>query len=175
MVVEKNGIVIETHYYSPPGLKRHRFFIDSMERRVPDPGTPSGLLIAELREKEKAASAVLEKDTGDMYADEDNASVDNGEELGEEKPKRQIRSLKRVGKKIETLIYDDTAVKQGELEDEAYALLNQDGYYNEVLPIDYDEDAPTNDRTSMKTLLTYLAILFALVGFVTWYIKFFLF
>ena len=175
MIVEKNGTVIETHYYSPPGLKRHRFFIDSMEKRIPEPGTPSGLLIAELREKEKAASSILEKDTEDMSADEDTPPADNDEELEEEKPKRRIRSLNRVGKKIETLIYDDTAVKQGELEDEAYALLNQDGYYNEVLPIDYDEDAPTNDRKSVKVLLTYLAVLFALVGFVAWYIKFFLF
>ena len=185
MKIENEGMIIETHYYCPPGLKRHRFFIDSMEKRVPDPGTPSGLLMAELRERERAASEVVEPcsvlNDRDLSSDEKiereefNDFVEEVEKSDPEKGKRKLRTLSRINKKIETLVFDDTAVKQGELEDEAYELLNKDGFYDEILPIDYDEDAPEKDNSALKTLVIYGGLLIVLVGFIIWYLKYIVF
>ena len=119
--------IIEINYYSPPGLKRHRFFISTLEKRAPVPGTPSGILMEELRQRDRAASGLLETKAvqemelgGDerIERDEFNDFVDGidmepSDETEEAAPKRKFRALKR----IEELIYDDTAVKQGELED----------------------------------------------------------
>lgn len=181
MVLEKDGIVIETHYYCPPGLKRHRYFIDSMEQRVPDPGTPSGLLMLELKERERAAMQVQEPAT---YLDESHLSSDERvdrqefnefvEEIEKEEPKkkkRKIKALNRINRKIETFVFDDTPVKQGELEDEAYELLNQDGFYDEVLPIDYDEADPEKSTLPIKTIAIYSGVLIVLVSFLVWYVR----
>lgn len=169
---------IEIHYYSPRGLKRHRYFIDSLERGVPDSDTPSGILFAGIRERDRIASGLLgesmpagvltpRENEQDVPAASTEAVPEKAEDGEGKKKERKFRSFKR----LETLIYDDTALKQGELEDEAYDLLNKDGYYDEILPIDYDEEAPAADRVPLKTLGIYVGILLVLVGFIIWYVK----
>lgn len=180
MIVKNDEVVIEIHYYSPPGLKRHRYFIDNLETRIPEPGTPSGILLNELRSRESAASGILksgDRSEVDPYSDqairaeEFNEFVDQVETEAVIKAKPPKRRLRSLNKKIETLIYDDTAVKQGQLEDEAYELLNQDGFYDEILPIDYDDDAPETDKKPVKELIMYLAILFGMVGIIVLWVK----
>lgn len=187
MKIEKGDVIIETHYYCPPGLKRTRYFIDSMERKVPDPETPSGLLMHELKERERSASGILHNsgilDRRDLSSDEIiereefNTFVEDVEksepEHADGKPKRKLRTLKKkIDSKIETLVFDDTAVKQGQLEDEAYDMLNKDGFYDEILPIDYDEDAPDAEKKPIKAVALYTGVLFILVAFLVWYVKF---
>ena len=142
-VVVKEVIAEGIDYWSPP-LKKHRYQWSSIERRAyVDNGTASGILMQEIRERERTYSGILaqkeaskesdynEQPPQDMDEAHEEALQDN-EEQSEGMPRRKFRTIKR----IEDLIYDDTAVKQGELEDEAYELLNADGFYDEILPVE---------------------------------------
>lgn len=185
-VVVKEVIAEGIDYWSPP-LKKHRYSWSSVERRAYiENGTASGILMQEIRERErtytgilaqkKAAETTDEEPAQDMSGfldDTDGAEVDptEAEQIEETKPKRSFRTIKR----IEDLIYDDTAVKQGELEDEAYELLNADGFYDEILPVDYDEDYVPAARIPIKKLSLYIGILTVLIGFMIWYVRHFFF
>lgn len=181
-VVVKEVIAEGIDYWSPP-LKKHRYQWSSIERRAyVDNGTASGILMQEIRERERTYSGILaqkeaskesdynEQPPQDMDEAHEEALQDN-EEQSEGMPRRKFRTIKR----IEDLIYDDTAVKQGELEDEAYELLNADGFYDEILPVDYDEDFAPAARIPFKKLAMYIGVLTVLIGFMIWYVRHFFF
>ena len=174
-VVVKEVIAEGIDYWSPP-LKKHRYQWSSIERRAyVDNGTASGILMQEIRERERTYSGILaqkeaskesdynEQPPQDMDEAHEEALQDN-EEQSEGMPRRKFRTIKR----IEDLIYDDTAVKQGELEDEAYELL-------EILPVDYDEDFAPAARIPFKKLAMYIGVLTVLIGFMIWYVRHFFF
>ena len=181
-VVVREVIAEGIDYWSPP-LKKHRYQWSSIERRAyVDNGTASGILMQEIRERERTYSGILAqkeaaKGTDDNEQPDQNMgeaqeeSLQDNDEQDEATPRRKFRKIKR----IEDLIYDDTAVKQGELEDEAYELLNADGFYDEILPVDYDEDFAPAARVPVKQLILYIGALTVLIGFIIWYVRHFFF
>ena len=171
--------VIQTiDFWSPP-LKKHRYKMSSVRKKVfISSGQGSGLLMDELQRRDRlaAASGIL-SEQGPVY-NEDGTYIEPGmdpnaayydgadqqDDTGEKAPKRRFRVLKR----IEEIVYDDTAVKQGELEDEAYDVLNDDGFYDEILPVDYDEDIVMKSEVPIKQIALYGGLLAVLVGICAW-------
>lgn len=166
--------IIETiDFYSPP-LKRHRYSYDDVSRRkYVSSGTGSGLLFDEIHRREAAASGLLQQET-DKSKYEDESSPEGSQEIcqdpsePEQAPKRRFRTIKKIG----DLLYDDTAEMMGQLEDEAYELLNEDGYYDEILPIDADEDFEESEGLPVVGIIVSSALLILLIAFGIWYLKY---
>lgn len=175
--------VIQTiDFWSPP-LKTHRYKMSSVRKKVfISSGQGSGLLMDELQRRDKLASGVLSEQkpqyedgfASDMFEQRPD-SYEDGSELQDENkamaPKRRFRVMKR----IEEIVYDDTAVRQGELEDEAYDVLNADGFYDEILPVDYDEDISMGSSVPIKEIAIYAGVLALLLGGGAWVIMNFVF
>lgn len=80
-----------------------------------------------------------------------------GEKSATKKPK--IRKLQRKSK---FTIYDYSQVEQGILEDQVNELINQDGYYNEILPLDIDDDYETAQIQKKPLILLIIIVLILL-------------
>jgi len=175
--------VIQTiDFWSPP-LRKHRYKMSSVRKKVfISSGQGSGLLMDELQRRDKLASGLLseqkpqyeENFASDMFEQRSDSYEDVSEQPEEKKeraPKRRFRVMKR----IEEIVYDDTAVRQGELEDEAYDVLNDDGFYDEILPVDYDEDIAMGSSVPIKEIAIYSGILALLLGGGAWVVMNFVF
>lgn len=179
---------IETiEIYSPP-LKRHRYTMSGLGSQVRTSHSgATGLLYDEIVRRDKIASGLLEKSNADAQQkaaekgsydtapdemkelldpnEQQNSSTDSDEAPA---PKKKFRVIRRV----EDLIFDDTAEQIGKLEDEAYELLNEDGYYDEILPYDADiEYEEEGGGSTVKRFIILTVVLFALIGLAVWYIK----
>lgn len=180
--------IYEIHFWSPPNLKKHRYSMNNVKTRTyAATGNATGVLMQEIQRRDR-----VDRETGPLIEPapvaEVNAPADVREfpqtgaaEILTETPrvpdaavqmpaenteaqvkppaKKQFRSLK----KIETLIYDDTLLKLGELEDESYEELNKDGYYDELLPLDSDIDYDFEDSNKTRPILILLIVLVVLI------------
>lgn len=172
MIIREEEYVID--YYCPFGLKKHVYSMDSVFKRARPKTGGTGILFDNIVQKErknKKGTGILSDDAEGLlndlprYYEEDaitddpnfvppepapsdlsvtDEPADSDEEKA--KPKRQFRALQ----KVEKLIFDETPELIGELEDEAFALLNADGYYDEILPVDYDEDFQMDAGPDMR-------------------------
>ena len=78
-------------------------------------------------ETEDNRNALISEASGNI---EDDAASNTNEKKAN-KPKKESLRIK-----IDRLLYDYSEIKQEKIEQEVDALINQDGYYNEVIPID---------------------------------------
>lgn len=188
----------EINFWSPP-LKKHVYSMDTVGRRIRKPKSgATGVLMDELQRRDKIAreSGLLVK-SGPLVPLEpaplpEDAAPQSASSLPEssstsgilhgnpyagvkdpviteaEPPKRKFRSLQ----KLENMLYDDTLVKLGELEDEAFEELNADGYYDEIRPIDADDDFEFEDNTQMKKIILLVVIIIILFAGLIAYVKF---
>ena len=168
-------VIITINYYSPR-LKKHRYSMDAVGKKERmHSGGGTGVLYDEIIRRDqlvKGASGVLDVSQGpyghtdfkepsqaEIYASpHDDLTKDI---VPESKPKRQFRVLK----KVEDMIFDDTPEKLGKLEEEADQMLNADGYYDEILPLDSDEEVPAEERPKITVVVALVAALFVL-GFI---------
>jgi len=186
-------VIYEINFYGDP-LKKHRYHMSNIKKKaLTTCGTRSGILIEELQRRDRIASGILqERAASGVLSYPQDASQRRGcmepaeypdfsgvpaqaamlqESSEAPKPKKQFRTIKR----IEEIIYDDTAVKMGKLEDEAYDVLNDDGFYDEILPVDFDEDIDNRTDLPIKEFLLYTGALILMVGFSAWILMTFVF
>ena len=164
-------VIENIDFWSPP-LKKHRYQMNSVRRKVfISPGKGSGLLIDELQKRDRlaAASGILESRPS---TDDTETSVYTYEEFinktGKEETEKPEKRRFRVIRRIEEIIYDDAEIKLGELQDEAYDVLNDDGFYDEILPADYDEEYEKESSLPIKEIALYGAILLVTIGTIAW-------
>ena len=186
-------VIYEINFYSPP-LRKHRYLMTSVERQHrehTDGGT--GVLFDEMHRRDqivKKASGILtepsepeetgvqdvpaaaeaQTETHTPKPDEVPVNPVTGLPISIEKkeePKRKFRSLKR----LEDMIYDNTAEKIAELEDEAFLQLNADGYYDEILPDDADQDIPIGESLPVKQIAILVSLTVVLAAVLIWSIR----
>ena len=170
-------VIYEINFWSPP-LKKHRYTMTSIaKKKYVSSGEGSGLLFEEIHKREKFVeeSGLLKKSSvPDDYnehvegTDEEGVLLEaNASPSGKAPAKRKFRTLK----KLEDILYDDTLVKMGEREDEAYEVLNADGYYDEILPIDADVEYEPEDVKPVKAIAIASILLFGLLVLGIWYVS----
>lgn len=173
------GVVKEVIYtidfYSPP-LKKHRYSMDAVfhKQRVKRQGG-TGVLFDEIKRRERlekerlaeeaARNAALAAQAASSPEMMDSPSSPVITEVPD-KPKRQFRSIAKA--KVDNFLFDDTAEKQGQLEDEAYETLNADGYYDELLPIDADSDYNLDTALPIKMIIIVTLLLLGVAAFLVW-------
>ena len=170
-------VIYEIDFWSPP-LKKHRYSMNAIERRTyVVSGTASGILMEGLQRRDKVASGILEKQDDNLKdlvdARDAPEEISDQDKKKESKSSRKFRSLQ---KKIDSMVYDYSAVRQGEDEDEVLELLNKDGFYDEILPLDYYLDAgETRARMSPSKMVLYIALMIAILAGTIFGLKTFIF
>ena len=135
-------------------LYKHRYIYDQVEKReTPDESRQgSQLLVSAYREMEER-----ERERAQLLQKRDPESLPAKPQ--EEPPQR----FKRLSKP-KFSIYDYSEIEHDQMEENVAALINQDGYYDELIPIDEDvyTDAPV-EGLKKKILLITLSVIATLV------------
>ena len=69
------------------------------------------------------------------------------------KKKEQAEKIplgEKIKRKLDSMIYDYSEIEQAKAEIEAEKIVNQDGFYNEVVPWDSDEDEENSSRSKIN-------------------------
>lgn len=115
------------------------------------------------------ALSLLSEVYAGLSKDEVAEQIESAMELAETEvedaaPKRH--GLKKLKTRIADAVFDYSELKQQEMEEAVNELVNTDGYYDEVLPLDADEDIEEDGPVLNKTAIILIGILLALlVGF----------
>ena len=165
-------VLYDIDYWSLP-LKKHRYSLKSVARKAyTSNGTASGILLDEIREREREASGHLSQRLLEV-SESDNvlipvieaASAPVPVRIDQKKESAADRRFRVLKKKVDSLVYDYSAVRQGELEDEVFEILNKDGFYDEILPIDYYLDSGNEImRASPWKIALYVALLIVMIA-----------
>jgi len=88
-----------------------------------------------------------------------------------EVPRVKKKRFKRLAEKIDDTLFDYSEIRQEELEEEIQNLVNMDGYYDEVVPIDAGEEYAEKGEIN-GIVIALFAALFLVAGAFSLYIRF---
>ena len=88
-----------------------------------------------------------------------------------EVPRVKKKRFRRLAEKIDDTLFDYSEIRQEELEEEIQNLVNMDGYYDEVVPIDAGEEY-TEKAEINGIVIALFAALFMVAGAFSLYIRF---
>ena len=173
-------------------LKRTRYSFRDMKKAVPKADSTSTLLLKRVRENERRAveaSGILERpavrdEADDEYTSalsvlsesymafdtanplENTPGTPHGvqmQELLEQLPPEKKPRLRRLRAKIDDRLFDYSEIEQEKIEQDVDALVNADGYYNEVEPIDIDSDYNPKPQINTPALIAAALLLVYIV------------
>lgn len=124
-------------------LKKHRYNFSEIHKRkeIKEKRSASQLLSSAYREREKREEEILKK----------KAEVDKTllEEIKKTESETKIRKLQ----KPRFSIYDYSEIEHDQLEEDVAELINKDGYYDDIVPIDDEiEESPLKKLSLGKTV-----------------------
>ena len=180
-------------------LSRSRYSFDEVRKKklhLRSDGTTT--LLATMRErdrKEAEASRILQREQREkdnVHAEYTNAlsefsevfagfskseiaeAIETESEAAEEPVEAVSRPrLKRFRSKIDAAVFDYSEIEQQKIEEEINDLVNADGYYDEVKPVDADEEYEEKNPINKTVILLIGALIVFLAGFAVYFRFFF--
>lgn len=156
----------------PLGRSTYRF-ADMKKGVAKNLGKATGTLFREFEAKEKAASGVLvpKEPVLNQNGDVDYEAEEERREIAEararlESNKEDFASmprLKRLKARIDSRVFDYSEIEREKIEEEIANLVNKDGYYDEIEPMDADENYKEEFKVNPFLIGLFVA-LFVTVG-----------
>lgn len=147
--------------------------------KVSNPKSATGALVASLERAEGVrGSGVLPAQhpavtSAANMTDEDAAIAEARARLEYKEDLNALPRFRRLKAKMDNRIFDYSEIETSKIEEEIQNIVNKDGYYDEILPVDADDDYEEPSKLNPLALVVG-GLIIAIVIFLYVYIKFFL-
>ena len=154
-------------------------FSDLKTGKISDPTSATGALVASLEKAETVkGSGVLPAQHPSVAAasnltDEEAAIAEARARLEHKEDLSSLPRFRRLKAKVDSRIFDYSEIETSKIEEEIQNIVNRDGYYDEILPVDADEEVEEASKLNPLALVVG-GLIVAIVVFLYVYIKYML-
>lgn len=164
---------IKIELWCRPLAKERYLFSEIKKGKVKNVGKGTGTLfaaMAQAQEKARHESDILKakQEAGLLSLTPEQLEIAEARARLEE-PVEDLSSMprfKRLKARVDNALFDYSEIKREQIAEEINKLVNKDGYYNEVEPVDADQDF----KESVKISPAIVAIIVGIVGIVIYLI-----
>jgi hypothetical protein len=150
-------------------------FDEIREERIKKPNSATGTIIASLERAEldrgsgvlpsqSHASGILRLSEEDIEIAEARTRLERKEDLS------SLPRFRRLKAKIDNKVFDYSEIEREKIEEEIQNIVNKDGYYDEIEPVDADDEIEETRRINPAAVLV-IGLIIALSTFLYVYIR----
>lgn len=155
--------------------RKEYFFSEIRQEAIRNPKSATGTLLSSLEKAEMdkgsgvlpsqtRASGILKMSEDDIEIAEARARLESKEDLS------ALPRFRRLKARIDSRVFDYSEIEREKIEEEIQNLVNKDGYYDEIEPVDADEELEEKHHINAAVFVV-LTLIIALMTFLVIYIK----
>lgn len=165
----------QINLWNRPLARKEYLFSEIRQEAIKNPKSATGALLSSLERAEMAkgsgvlpsqarAPGILTMSEEDIVIAEARARLENKEDIN------ALPRFRRLKAKIDNRVFDYSEIEREKIEEEIQNLVNKDGYYDEIEPVDADEELE-EDRRINAGIFVVVTLIVALMAFLVIYIK----